>query len=79
MTTKTKWFPASQDPWESGVYEREYNSWSGDYQYWDGQNWYYGSNDVVDTFKIGVNPDKRLAVLHVNRRWRGLANDPKEK
>jgi len=74
MTNRTKrspWFPASQRPWEPGMYERKMAFFTGSraggeyvyFRHFDGKNW----SPIRGPFYKNHHP------------WRGLAEPPKGK
>lgn len=72
----TPWFPGEVKPVRQGVYQQK--SGFGDsigYQFWDGRQW-CGWCKTPD----GAENDRGAAdIRHQNDRWRGLAQDPKDK
>lgn len=74
----THWIPDSQKPTIPGVYERDfgrrlYSAVPADYQYWDGEKWFYGYGTVAKTFREWKRNPEPCNSPHY---WRGLAEDP---
>lgn len=70
----TPWFPKHIKPARPGCYEVDFNSREDDptreYQYWTGENWYYGEQWPTDDWPRSV-PVPPL----FHRSWRGLTNE----
>jgi hypothetical protein len=70
-----KWYNANQKPTFAGIYERDYGikdkpnkSWR-DYQYFDGYNWYYGSDNLHGTVR-NYKRGKLNSICNVPHAWR---------
>lgn len=65
----TPWFPADMKPVRVGMYEREYNFWTGldARDYWNGEKWIVCLNGFWDGSDYSATSLKK---------WRGLASDP---
>lgn len=74
----TPWFQSSIRPVRPGVYERDYGRQEdldcvADYQYFDGENWFYGGNDVETAFAEYAEYQSICTYKH---DWRGLFQIP---
>lgn len=72
----TPWFPGDVKPVRVGYYIREYliSDLSAIPDFWDGAEWHIGFGANRD----GVLCHSSISVRQDSRRWRGLAEPPKE-
>lgn len=70
----TQWFPNYIKPVWAGCYEVNFGTGKGnnavtEYQYWNGEDWYYGEQRPTDDWqrRIKVSP-----LFH--KPWRGLTH-----
>lgn len=69
--TRSRWFNGANVPWEPGVYEREFLS-GVYYAEWTGRQWLCSRNTLAKAVR-----EREVSEHQTNRRWRGLAKDPK--
>lgn len=77
---KTEWFPHSIKPARPGVYERDYGIVDDqeqypEYQYWDGNDWYYGCDSPGETFAMYLSSQVNFGkydICYMERSWRGV-------
>ena len=73
----TPWYQPDVLPARPGIYEVDYNAAASfeDYQYFDGKDWYYGSDNVEEA----MAEYKYFADIRCHksnpRRWRGILKD----
>ncbi len=73
MAKKSKWFSPEQDPWEPGVYERDYGGGRPEdlgYCRWEAGQWYCFEDTIEDAAAQGSVSDVG------GLPWRGLATKP---
>lgn len=68
----TDWFPAHVKPEYPGVYEKDFGLKGPNFQYWDGNLWYYGSNTPEKTYKVYKHYLSGVYAEPSPRRWRGI-------
>lgn len=72
----TPWFPADVKPARVGVYQKDFEDETEEYQYWNGKRWFYGDitpSETLQKFSREGNDTIPLA-----RPWRGLTSPSKK-
>lgn len=73
MSKMTGWFPADVKPVRKGVYEVEEMMAFHRYCYWNGKLWGWADVKKEDARRFNSTQGAKQ-----NKRWRGLASDPKK-
>jgi len=67
----TDWFSGEQQPWEPGLYERQWDSGGTRWTWWNGRHWCVSSSVRELACSYTDVPSGRQ-----KQPWRGLAADP---
>ena len=71
----TDWFVNGEKPVREGVYEVKSLMLGGPvYSYWDGERWGCATLNKVEAYEFRTYATPRL---HLDVKWRGLAEEPK--